>query len=494
MKLTYSTIILLITQTLVTSLNFDPRIVKTAFDSETAILTAPVAHSFTALKPAAVNLRAQAILDEEGLKHILTELQSNKPLYSGLNLDDESQRIRLFNILKNSELNSDYTQLKNLLGFIPQQVIDRAILKGNLKGLDNMLDGIYNADLTKYIDAAASQGRLDMIVAIAKHGNKNTVEQAFEKVIFHDRSGKRKQYPRSYIGFLLRETEHVPGGFEAATNVYLKIMQSSYEPKHSLAYLFISNSNDEKAEVFMKALDTETKNKILLISSSKYKERVVRLFAESNDNLEFERVLQHFADANSWEFIISLSKYRPEEVLVTMLRNIHDKDHLMTVFDQYLTKINGLSTDSSLILAFKQVAGRGNIDLLVKVYSRLKEEMNHGENVMNSYVRNRFSAGAERKLFEEQPEPKFWIILEGIEYSFSRQKYEMTHTLMTAIDMSYANNIALSYAVVKNDKYFVQILLDRQQPTDGIKRAISYASPDPSDPIRKLLVEYKPNS
>lgn len=445
MIISYTTFILLISQTLVQSVTFDPRILAASAENVPVTLR-----------------QNRPQLDRESWEFMVRELPT------------ENLNRKVDNLIQNG----NHKQLLKVLGHVPDQLVDRAIQIGNLQALNEILKRVFNTDLAKYVKTAASKGRLDMIVAIAKHGDANTVKQAFIEII--DKSKK----PKYFLALLMRETNQVPGSSDAAYQAYATVMKSRYPDKVSLVNSFISNLNSKDVSKYIRPLSKTLKNEILLHHASKLDKRIVKVFADSKDDLNFEKALQYFVAENSWDYILSLSRQQPISVANVILKNANYRDR-SSLFGIFLSKMNGLSKDMGLIYVYRKVAAFGDIDLMSMVFEKLRKEMKHGESSMNTYIAKKFSTGVEHDLFQQNPSPGYWIILDGIKDAASSNQFMMVRTLLSKVDISHENNLALRYLVLLNNEHLIQIILeDSKVLKTGVKAAIPYAR---SQKMIKLL-------
>ena len=209
------------------------------------------------------------------------------------------------------------------LGQIPEQFainpvnsINTLIGLENIQSLKQILASIDNADLSSQIRFAATMQRPDMVVELAKHGDQMSLLTAFDEVI------QRTKYPKEFFALLLRETKHVSGSNEAQVLFFDHIIRGGFgesSKKFKLIYVLISNADNAEAKKFLiERLSTYDKAVLLLLRAKKGDQEIVRLLAETRDELPFVNALQYFRERGSWEFILSLKPSRPNDVAIAL--------------------------------------------------------------------------------------------------------------------------------------------------------------------------------
>lgn len=385
------------------------------------------------------------------------------------NLPRDNLNKQLDNILESGR----HLELQNALGYTPYQLADQAIAGGNFKAIQDLARHISTKFRNHHIEIAFRNGRSDMIVELAKYGDANSVSLAFQKLFL-----LMKTQP-AFLKLLLTETRHISGSSDAAYKAYVSIMGSNYKDKMKVVNTFISIIETKDIPKYLQIISF--KNEVLLKRASKRDKRIVQLFAESKElnaggTLDYLKAFGYFAKKSDWEFILKFSSLHPVAVSHTIFKYAHSNADRARLFQSFLIKINSLEESPSLINVYRSVAVSGDTMVMSIVLQKLKNEIKAGEKTVSDYT-SKFSTGSNQELFQRNPSPEYWIILEGIEDAAKSKQYDMVRYLVKYIDASSADNLALQYLVHLNDVTLVKILLKEPKVMDTNLKGVILSAP-----------------
>jgi hypothetical protein len=320
--------------------------------------------------------------------------------------------------------------------------INPLIQSGDIQSLKQILANIDNADWSSQISFAATRQRPDMVVELAKHGDQKSLLTAFHKMC------TTMGNPPGFLGLLLKETKHVPGSNDVQVRIYDAIIKGLGDPrqKFDMIHAFISNADNAQAKKsLVEALSLSDKEMLLLSRASQGDEDTVRLLAESRDKLppttdkrwrdtplsitdnRLYEALKPFARAGSWDFILSLSKYRAEPIANAIILYAPQQIRV-NVFNDLLANMY----PHALVPVFKIVAKSGDLGIMPLVLEKLKNQIKAG----GWWIKRELliiSSKPDRN-YNFNISPKDWILMEGIRYASYAGKNSMVQSLRSELD------------------------------------------------------------